>query len=249
VKDGRKRGRAGQHENTRAETTRKSPLQTPEPASPKSAAPAPSSHPTEHQSPLRHLPIEFAGSFPDPAQPLEPALPEIAFLGRSNVGKSSLLNALMGRRQGLARVSATPGKTTLLNVFRLPTFYLIDLPGYGFALASKGARAGYQALIHGYLERRPRVAGIVWLLDIRHPPSAEDRDVHEILVRRGLPVLAVLTKADKLGREAQRKHQRTIAAALGFEDDQMQPTSATTGMGIGELGASILAAVRGAEKA
>ena len=89
---------------------------------------------------MRGLPVSFVGSFPDPAVPLDPALPEVALVGRSNVGKSSLLNALVGR-PGLARVSATPGKTTLLNVFRLPTFYLVDLPGYGFARATLLARA------------------------------------------------------------------------------------------------------------
>ena len=84
--------------------------------------------------------VEFVGSFPDPLVRLDPVLPEVAFIGRSNVGKSSLLNALVGRRS-LARVSGTPGKTTLLNAYRLPTCYLVDLPGYGFARASKAARA------------------------------------------------------------------------------------------------------------
>ena len=85
-------------------------------------------------NPLQEMGVEFVGSFPDPLVRLEPPLPEIALIGRSNVGKSSLLNALVGR-PGLARVSGTPGKTTLLNAFRLPAFYLVDLPGYGFARA------------------------------------------------------------------------------------------------------------------
>jgi GTP-binding protein len=101
---------------------------------------------------------------------LTPVLPEIAFSGRSNVGKSSLLNALVGR-SGLARVSGTPGKTTLLNAFRLPDFYLIDLPGYGFARAGKQARASYRRLVERYLLERPSLAGGVWLLDVRHDPS------------------------------------------------------------------------------
>ena len=94
----------------------------------------------------------------------------MALIGRSNVGKSSLLNALTGRPE-LARVSGTPGKTTLLNAFRLPTFYLVDLPGYGFARAGKAARAGYRRLVERYLLERPTLAGVVWLLDIRHDPS------------------------------------------------------------------------------
>jgi len=101
---------------------------------------------------------------------LDPPLPEFAFIGRSNVGKSSLINALL-RRKRLARVSGTPGKTTLINVYRLPTFYLVDLPGYGFAKASKTARAGYRKLITAYLKDRADVAGLVWLLDIRRSLS------------------------------------------------------------------------------
>ena len=109
-------------------------------------------------NPLQEMGVEFVGSFPDPLVRLEPPLPEIALIGRSNVGKSSLLNALVGR-PGLARVSGTPGKTTLLNAFRLPAFYLVDLPGYGFARAGKAARAGYRRLVTRYLGERPSLAG------------------------------------------------------------------------------------------
>ena len=191
---------------------------------------------------LAALPIEFVGSFPDPLVRLEPVLPEVAFIGRSNVGKSSLLNALVGRK-GLARVSATPGKTTLLNAFRLPAFYLVDLPGYGFARASKSARDSYRALVTRYLRERPSLVGVAWLLDARHDPSAGDFDMQELLVESGRPVLAVLTKADKLGRSARRERVQAIARALELPDDQVQVTSSRTGDGITDLGASILALV------
>src|SRR5512145_2693690 len=132
-------------------------------------------------NPLHGMGVAFVGSFPDPLVRLEPPLPEIALIGRSNVGKSSLLNALVGR-PGLARVSATPGKTTLLNAFRLPAFYLVDLPGYGFARAGKAARAGYRRLVTRYLGERPSLAGVVWLLDIRHDPSKDDLEIQRLLV-------------------------------------------------------------------
>ena len=198
----------------------------------------------ERRSPLVELPVEFIGSFPDPAVRLDPALPEVALIGRSNVGKSSLLNALTGR-PGLARVSATPGKTAHVNVFRLPALYLIDLPGYGFARASKPVRAGYRRLVDGYLRARETLVGVVWLLDIRHQPSREDYALQELLAEAGRSVLAVFTKADKLGRQAQGVRAAELAAAIGIPEEHALLVSSTTGQGIADLGESVLAAASG----
>ena len=195
-------------------------------------------------NPLHDLPVEFVGSFPDPLVRLEPPLPEVAFIGRSNVGKSSLLNALVGR-PGLARVSGTPGKTTLLNAFRMPAFYLVDLPGYGFARAGKAARAGYRRMVTRYLGERPSLAGVVWLLDVRHLPSKDDLEIQRLLIESGRPVLAALTKTDKLTRTAGLAQARELAAALGLHEDQVQLTSSKSQQGIAELGLSILATVGG----
>lgn len=160
----------------------------------------------------------------------------MGLVGRSNVGKSSLLNALLGR-PGIARISATPGKTRALNVFKLPGFYLVDLPGYGYARGDKKSRTEIQAMLTGYLRNRPTIAGIVWLLDIRHQPSPEDEQVFARFGEQQHPVLAVLTKADKLAHGARAKQSRELAAVLGLE---VQVTSSRTGLGVAELGASIL---------
>jgi GTP-binding protein len=192
-------------------------------------------------SPLGALPATFVGSFPDPDVPLDPPLPEIAFVGRSNVGKSSLLNALTGKA-GLARVSATPGKTTRVNVCRLPAFYLVDLPGYGYARASQAERRRYRELLAHYLKKRERLAGVVWLLDLRHPPSQDDLAMQELLVAASRATLAVFTKADKFSHAQRLARERELAAALGLAQDQVQVVSSKSGLGIAELGQSILSA-------
>jgi GTP-binding protein len=194
------------------------------------------------KNPLESQPIEFVGSFPDPKVRVDPALPEIAFIGRSNVGKSSLLNALVGRAE-LARVSATPGKTTLLNFYRLPGFYLVDLPGYGYARSGKVARGGYRKLVHDYLRGRSTLAGVVWLLDIRRELSVEDREMQDLLVASGRPVLATLTKSDKLTWSQTAPRVKELARSLGIRSDQIQLTSTRSKIGIAELAASIVAAV------
>lgn len=196
--------------------------------------------------------------------PLDPPLPEIAFLGRSNVGKSSLLNALAGSR--IAKISGTPGKTRALNVFLIPglgpgawglggdaasprprapgPMYFLDLPGYGYARAGKAQRAAFKGLVKHAL-RRDRLSGVVWLLDIRHPPSADDRAMQELLVEMGIRVLAALTKGDKLTTARRRARAVELRGELGLPDDQIIVTSAKTSEGIMELREAIAGLVKG----
>jgi GTP-binding protein len=191
-------------------------------------------------APLAELPVEFVGSFPDATHRLEPRLPEIALLGRSNVGKSSLINALFGRP--IARTSNTPGRTALINVYRLPTLYLLDLPGYGYARVSHAERDRYRRLVRGLVEKRTTLSGILWLLDIRHNPTADDRAYAELLGKRELPVLVALTKGDKLPFAQRSRRVRELTRALALDGDQVQLTSSSTGEGIADLAASLLSA-------
>ena len=154
------------------------------------------------------------------------------------------MNRLLGRK-AIARVSQTPGKTTMLNVYRLPMLYLVDLPGYGFARASQGERRAYRRLLQRYLRDRGTLRGVVWLLDVRHDPSTEDREMGELLAESGRPALPVITKADKLPHGQRLARARAIGAVLGVGPEPPLVTSSATGLGIADLGASILAAARG----
>lgn len=161
--------------------------------------------------------------------------PEVAFVGRSNVGKSSLLNALVGRRQ-IAKVSSTPGKTRLLNVFEMDERrYLVDLPGYGYAQVSKAERAAWLTMLYDYLETRRALHGVIWLLDIRHDPSRDDMTMWTHLGRTGRPVVAALTKSDKVKRSHRVNRVQALRTALGLSEDQVVVTSAKTREGIGDL--------------
>lgn len=170
----------------------------------------------------------------------EPTLPEIAFAGRSNVGKSSLINSLV-RRKKLARVSNTPGRTREINFFSVnDEFVLADLPGYGYARISKEARAAWKPLIEGYLRSSPVLRGIVQILDIRHDPTAEDEQMLDFLADLGAPTIVVLTKTDKLTPREAHARVLEISQGLGLPEDQVIPFSARTGEGRDELAAAVV---------
>jgi GTP-binding protein len=157
------------------------------------------------------------------------------------VGKSSLINALVGHR--IARVSATPGKTRMMNVYLWgSSLYLLDLPGYGYARASRAERAAIRRLVTGVLAR-PRLAGVLWLLDTRHDPSSEDVAMLAAFAAAGTPVLAALTKADKLPRGQRLRRRAAVITATGLDDVQVVTTSARAGDGLGELRDAVAALV------
>jgi GTP-binding protein len=170
----------------------------------------------------------------------EPGLPEIAFAGRSNVGKSSLLNKLM-QRKAFVRVSRTPGRTREINFFKVNgTFVLADLPGYGYAKIAKSRKAEWRPLIEGYLRQSPTLCGIVQLLDIRHDPTKDDFQMLDFLAEIELPTLIVVTKVDKLSARAASVRIRELAETLHLDETQMIPFSAVTGQGRHELAEAIM---------
>lgn len=182
--------------------------------------------------------VEFAGSVVAGDQPLPGELPQIALAGRSNVGKSSLINRLLGRpRRGVARVSASPGKTQTLNFYEVNrSFYLVDMPGSGYAKAPRAARDAWRELVRGYLEGSEQLRGVVYLVDSRHAPTAGDLEFVGFLAETGVPTLIALTKVDKLrARQRQALFRNGVARQLGVSEDQVVASSARTGEGTEEL--------------
>ena len=174
----------------------------------------------------------------------ETGLPEVAFAGRSNVGKSSLLNALV-RRKSIARVSKTPGRTREINFFKVnDAFVLVDLPGYGFAKVSKERRADWRPLIESYLKLTPQLKGIVLLLDIRRDPSDDDRAMLDFLSEVGIPTIVAVTKADKLSRAAVDARVIALGRELGLSEEQLIPFSARTGQGRDDLARAMADIIR-----
>ena len=162
-----------------------------------------------------------------PAQYPAPVMPEIAFAGRSNVGKSSLLNLLTGRKS-LARVSGSPGKTRTINFYNIDSkFRIVDLPGYGYAKVSKTTSREWGPMMEDYLQNRQNLLKVVQLVDIRHEPSAQDIQMYDYLRHYGLDGLIVATKADKVSRNQMSTCLKTIRQALDLSDeDVIVPVSA-----------------------
>jgi GTP-binding protein len=173
---------------------------------------------------MKILSAEFIKSCERPDQFPQDRLPAVAFIGRSNVGKSSLINSLL-RRKGLARVSRTPGKTQLINVFlvttddpRIRKFYAVDLPGYGYAKVSKTVRAGWQPMIERYLTGHDGLRGVLLLVDSRGTEQ-QDADAVAWMVRSGIPVLLVATKSDKLTRSERAGSLAALRDAFGLPEE------------------------------
>ena len=162
--------------------------------------------------------------------------PEVALAGRSNVGKSSLLNSLINRKR-LARTSNTPGRTQLINFFLINgSFHLVDLPGYGFAKVPTRVKAEWGKMVEGYLAKRIQLRGVVQLVDIRHAPTTEDLQMYNWLKHYGIPTAVVATKADKISRGRTMQNLAVVRKTLSIsEEAPLLLFSALTGQGKDEV--------------
>lgn len=188
--------------------------------------------------------IDFKGAYGTSAQIPPSKLPEVSFVGRSNVGKSSLINKLLNRKQ-LARVSSMPGKTSTINFFGNDSIDLVDLPGYGYAKVAKSELGRWSEMINGYFDQYRFYALVVSLIDIRHPATKLDEQMIEFLKACELPFAIALTKADKLSNNQITKQVAALRKQLDIGvDTPIIITSAEKGTGMGELRKTILAACR-----
>jgi GTP-binding protein len=184
----------------------------------------------------------FVTSASKPSEFPAPNLPEIAVVGRSNVGKSSLINALTGQ-DGLARTSRTPGRTRLVNWFEVNgKFHLVDLPGYGYAEVSREMRESWRPLIESYLSDRKTLAGVLLLIDVRRGPEEEELDFVPWLQQKDIPIVVALTKSDKLAKNKRMLEVAKAKKALGLKRDPFA-VSAQDGEGFDPLWRALAALV------
>jgi GTP-binding protein len=183
---------------------------------------------------MKILSAEFVISAPGPEQFPKDGKPQIAIAGRSNVGKSSVLNALL-HRKNLVKISSTPGKTQLINFFIInSSFYFVDLPGYGFARVPRAITDAWAPMIEGYLKNSPQLAAVVVLLDSRRTPDERDVRLIEWLRQYNIPAIYALTKSDKLNRQETERARRAVGAELDLTEPLLL-TSAKSGLGMKEL--------------
>lgn len=180
--------------------------------------------------------VQFETSAGKASQLLPSDLPEIVFSGKSNVGKSSLINKILNRKS-LARVSSTPGKTTTVNFFKLPQVRFVDLPGYGYAKVSHNEKMRWSELVEGYFNSGRNIKMVLQLLDMRHPPTKEDLNMIEFLEHSGLPYMLILTKCDKLNKTQTEKRLEGFEQELDFIEQEITaiPFSALKGDGAEEI--------------
>ncbi|PNV85659.1 MAG: YihA family ribosome biogenesis GTP-binding protein [Desulfobacteraceae bacterium] len=178
---------------------------------------------------------KFVCSAVTPEQYPPDDLPEVAFAGRSNVGKSSLINKILNRKK-LVRTSKTPGRTQLLNFFEINELWrFVDLPGYGYAKVPVEIKKRWRPMVESYLTSRVNLRGMVWLLDIRREVSKEDLHLWDWLQAKQVPVIIVVTKADKLSKNKRNKQAASIAKSLGRKAQELIQFSATSGEGKDEI--------------
>ena len=183
---------------------------------------------------LKYETARYEASYGTIAQLPKPTTPEVSFVGRSNVGKSSLLNRLLGRKQ-LARVSSVPGKTANINFFDVDGVKFVDLPGYGYAKVSHAEKQRWADLIGGYFEQERSFNLVISLVDIRHETQKLDLQMVDFLAEAELPFVVALTKADKITRNKQNQAAAALRSSFGLAQEQIIITSSETGLGIDEL--------------